>query len=187
MKKMLLLMVAGWFGFSCAAQRGNAQIGLKAGVNIANFNDDVPTTDSRIGFHAGLLIHFHVRPNLAIQPEIVYSQQGAEFGNGTQKIEYVNFPFLVQYLFNRGFRLQTGPLIGVRADAEFENNNGLETDNKKSFESTDVSWVFGFGYLSSSGLGVDARYNVGLTDISKGPGEVKNRVWQIGIFYQFKR
>jgi hypothetical protein len=168
-------------------QNRSAQLGLKAGVNIANFNDNINTKDPRIGFHGGLLVHVHVKPKLAIQPEIVYSQQGAEFSNGKQKLDYVNIPILIQYLFSNGFRLQTGPQIGILADAEFEENDGDEFDNDNGFKKTDGAWVFGLSYLSSSGLGVDARWNAGLSDITKGGADVMNRVWQIGLFYQFRR
>ena len=164
-------------------QEGDIVKGYKIGENYVIV--DNYTRDARIGFHGGLLIHVPVKPKLAIQPEIVYSQQGAEFTNGKQKLDYVNIPFLFQYLFSNGFRLQTGPQIGILANSEFKSNNGVEVDNDGSYKKTDGAWVFGFSYLSSSRLGVDARYNLGLSDITKGGSDVMNRVWQIGMFYQF--
>src|SRR5690349_13427001 len=185
MRRSILLFSFILIAFIAGAQRRAAQLGLKAGVNIANFNDDIYTRDARIGFHGGLLIHVPVKPKLAIQPEFVYSQQGAEFNNGKQKLDYLNIPFLFQFLVSNGFRLQTGPQIGVLVNSEFKSNNGVEVDNEGGFKKTDGAWVFGFSYLSSSGLGVDARYNLGISDISKGGSDVMNRVWQIGMFYQF--
>ena len=53
---------------------------------------------------------------------------------------------------------------------------------------TDLGWALGFSYLSTSGLGVDARYNIGLSEVFKGrPNDVTNRVWQFGLFYQFRK
>lgn len=177
------MLMAGFAGFS-----QSAQLGIKGGVNIADFNDEAGSTSSRTGFNAGILVHIHTKhPSLAIQPELVYSAQGAEFSSGTQKLDYVNIPVLLQYLFGSGFRLETGPQLGVLAQAEFENNNGVKVKNKNNFESTDVSWAFGLGYMAPGGFGVDARYNLGLTDVTKGNPDIKNRVWQFGIFYQFKR
>jgi hypothetical protein len=187
MRNFLLFLFAVMFINIAFSQRNSVQLGIKAGVNIADFNDDLVTQDSRIGFHGGLLVHVHVKPQLAIQPELVYSQQGAEFSTGKQKLDYLNIPFLIQYLFNGGFRLQTGPQIGVLVNSEFKDNNGVEIDNGKNFKKSDVGWVFGLGYLSPTGLGVDARYNLGLTDVTKGGADVQNRVWQFGIFYQFRR
>ena len=166
------------------AQKRTAQLGIKAGLNIADFSDDISTTDSRVGFHGGLLIHVHVQPKLAIQPEIVYSQQGAEFSGGKLKLDYVNIPVLFQYLFSNGFRLQTGPQIGILANSEYKSNNGVEIDTD-GFKKTDAAWAFGFSYVSTSGLGVDARYNLGFSDITKDNPDVMNRVWQFGMFYQF--
>jgi hypothetical protein len=71
--------------------------------------------------------------------------------------------------------------------AKFDDNNDVEYDIKNRFKQSDLGWAFGIGFLSTSGLGVDARYNLGLSDITKGRGNVKNRVWQFGLFYQFRR
>ena len=47
---------------------------------------------------------------------------------------------------------------------------------------------FGGGYLVRSGLGVDVRYNLGISNISENNDvDVKNRVWQFGLFYQFRK
>jgi hypothetical protein len=46
----------------------------------------------------------------------------------------------------------------------------------------------GIGYVEpSSGLGIDARYNIGLTDISENTAfKSTNRGFQIGLFYLFQ-
>jgi hypothetical protein len=69
-------------------------------------------------------------------------------------------------------------------------SGGTTTDVKSSYQSTDFSWAFGLGYLISSvNVGIDARYNPGLTNLEKtgtgGTGTVKNSVIQIGVFYLF--
>jgi hypothetical protein len=62
----------------------------------------------------------------------------------------------------------------------------VEYSEKNNFKQSDFSWAFGIGFISASGLGFDARYNLGLSDITKGRGNVKNQVWQLGLFYQFR-
>jgi hypothetical protein len=167
------------------------QFGIKAGVNLAKLTNSGPEVfDYRTGFHAGALAHIHITPSFAIQPELVYSLQGAKFSGGTDQFDYLNIPVLFQFLFGDGFRLQTGPQLGILTSAKFKNaSNNAETDVKKLLRGTDFSWSFGASYLSSIGLGVDARYNLGITDITlEGtPEESKNRVWQFGLFYQFMR
>lgn len=182
--KFFLVIGITCFSLSAMAQRNNVYFGIKGGLNISYYN--IKTQDSRIGFHIGGLAHIHTRNRkLGIQPEVVFSTQGAEFSSGKDKIDYINVPVLLQYLGRGGLRLETGPQVGALVSAKFEDNNGVEYNNKGSFKQSDFSWAFGMGYLSRSGLGLDARFNLGLSDISKGRGDLHNRVWQLGLFYQF--
>lgn len=163
----------------------SAQLGIKGGANFSALSANGSNSDHRTGFHAGLLAHFHVSPHFAVQPELLYSSQGAEYSDVTKtKLNYINLPVLAQYMFGTGLRLQTGPQLGLLTSAESKSGN-TETAVTNSFKKTDVSWSFGASYLTRSNIGIDARYNPGLTDISKNNSELKNRVWQAGLFYQF--
>ena len=168
----------------------NVHFGLKAGLNIASVNEkDGDNYNSKASFHVGALAHIHVTTHFAVQPEIMYSGQGGKItvaGDDYKlKLNYINVPVLAQYMTGGGFRLQTGPQIGFLTTAKVEVGSD-ETDVKDSFKSTDFSWVFGAGFITSSGFGVDARYNLGLSDISEdNSSKVKNSVFQFGVFYQF--
>jgi len=187
MNKAILFLVASLISVAGIAQRENVQLGIKGGVNLSGYNGNINSNSSRTGFHIGGLVHIHtLNPRLAIQPEIVFSTQGASFNNGTDKIDYINIPFLLQYLGRGGLRLETGPQVGALVSAKFEDNDGVEYDIKNQIKQSDLSWAFGLGFLSHTGLGIDARYNLGLSDITKGRGNVKNSVWQFGLFYQFR-
>ena len=184
MKKILLLGVVLFLVKATFAQR-SVNFGLKGGVNSANLKDDANNTNSRTAWHAGGLAHIHLSKNFAIQPEVVYSSQGAEYANDVNlKLSYVNIPVLAQYMFANGFRLQTGPQLGILAASEVKTGHA-ETDLEDGIKNLDVAWSFGTGYITKSGLGIDARYNLGLRDISDAHPDLKNRVWQVGLFYQF--
>ncbi|MDQ3848078.1 MAG: PorT family protein [Thermoproteota archaeon] len=188
MKKITLFVVTLlFFGYVVLAQQSPVQFGVKGGVNLSTLKGNMNNAaDHRTAFHAGALAHIHMSPHFALQPEVLYSAQGAEYANNRRdKINYVNVPLLGQYMFTNGLRLQTGPQIGFLTKAEAENGN-VETDFKNSVKKTDFSWSFGASYLTRTGLGIDARYNLGLLDISKNNSDLKNRVWQIGLFYQFR-
>jgi hypothetical protein len=44
----------------------------------------------------------------------------------------------------------------------------------------------GISYLGFSGFGVDARYNIGLTNVLQASSPTaKNSVFQVGVFYLF--
>lgn len=185
MKKILLIGI-----LVSAATAGFAQyppeFGLKAGVNFANLHDNsYSSTDPRTSFYLGGLMHVHLSREFALQPELMYSGQGAKYGGNVTKLNYINVPVLVQYMFGDGFRVQTGPQIGFLTNAKSK-NAGVETDISGQVKKTDVAWSFGGGYLSHAGLGVDVRYNLGLGNVSKSSSDVMNRVWQLGLFYQFR-
>ena len=160
--------------------------GLKAGVNIASANIS-PGADynSKAGLHIGGLAHIHLSKNFALQPEVVYSMQGGEREDVKWKFNYINIPLLVQYMTENGFRLQTGPQLGLLVSAKSEHGD-VEVNRKDELTSTDFSWVFGAGYLFPSGFGLDARYNLGISDVwDASTAKVKNSVFQVGVFYQF--
>ncbi|MFM9911191.1 MAG: outer membrane beta-barrel protein, partial [Chitinophagaceae bacterium] len=66
--------------------RLNAQhvnLGIKAGLNVYTINNNNDADyKSKAGFNAGLIGHIHLDKQLALQPEIVYSGQGAKYNTG---------------------------------------------------------------------------------------------------------
>jgi hypothetical protein len=182
MKKISLLALSVFFSTILLAQ-GRTDFGIKAGLNIADVSvTPSQNTDVRLGLHAGLLAHIHLAPEWALQPEIMYSAQGFEdkANNVTWKLDYINVPIMIQYMFNNGFRLQAGPQVGFLASAKANDIN-----RKSDFKNIDAGLGVGLGYLSYSGFGIDARYNIGLSNINDGGNEVRNRVFQVGLFYMF--
>ena len=174
------------------------QWGLKAGVNLANFESSIyPNSTNRTSFHAGGLAHIHLSPKFAVQPELVYSVQGfkQKISSGYEldfKADYINIPVLVQYMV-RGARIQTGPQVGFLLSAKGDYTDGTFDDVKDNMKSIDFSWSFGLGYLTVRGIGIDVRYNLGISNINDeitaagvNDLEINNRVWQLGLFYQFR-
>ena len=188
MKKLFsLLILTVYLNLVMVAQKGRAQFGIKGGVNVASLKvSDGNDYDARTGFHIGGLVHIHVDEHWAVQPELVFSTQGGKSGNTNLEFSYINIPVLLQYMTNSGFRVQTGPQLGFLVSAESEIGD-VEVDIDDNLKSIDFSWAFGAGYLFASGFGIDARFNLGISDVNdNGPVEVRNRVFQFGLFYQFK-
>lgn len=175
------------------------QFGLKAGVNLANVETKLyPGNENRVAYHAGGLAHIHLTRHLALQPEVLFSSQGfkQQISSSLElkaKFDYINIPVMFQYMY-RGFRLETGPQLGFLVNAKGDYSDGTEDDLKDYLKSTDFSWDFGASYLTPYGLGVHARYNLGISNINEKlttvgitDDEINNRVWQFGVFYQFRR
>jgi hypothetical protein len=177
--------------FTTSATAQHVNIGIKGGVNVYNINNDNNVNyDSKIGFNVGFLGHIHLAKQLAFQPELVYSAQGAKFttaGIDTKlNLGYLNVPLLIQYMFDNGFRLQAGPQIGFLLAAKAKTGD-VEIDIKDNLKKVDFALGAGIGYVHpSTGFGVDARYNVGLSNINDNT-TVKsyNRGLQVGVFYLF--
>lgn len=188
MKKISLFFCTLLFALALSAQ--NAAIGLKAGLNVANIsNNNGGQWGSKLGFNGGLLAHIHLAPSLAIQPEVVYSTQGAKYtisdGEHELSLNYINIPLQLQYMFNNGFRIQTGPQVGFLTnvkDKVGQSETGFFTS--QDFKTVDFAWSAGLSYLTYSGLGVDGRYNFGISNINNaGSNVLRNNVFQVGLFY----
>src|SRR6478752_6938197 len=120
MKKLFLFVLTVTLSTFLFAQ-GDTKFGLKGGLNIATTtNSSGGSRDNKVGFHLGGLAHIHITPQFALQPEVVYSSQGAKYtiSNGEHQLNlnYINIPVLLQYMFGNGFRLQTGPQLGFLVD-----------------------------------------------------------------------
>ena len=188
MKKISLFALSLFFTASLFAQ--DAKFGLKAGLNVSTLsNTNGSEYGSKLGFNAGALAHIHLSPSWSLQPEVLYSGQGTKYTVGTTEhtlgLGYINIPFQLQYNFNNGFRVQTGPQVGFLTNVSDKVNDaetGIFTSD--DFKSTDFSWTAGLGYLTYSGFGVDARYNFGISDINDGGlNRLRNNVFQVGLFY----
>jgi Outer membrane protein beta-barrel domain len=190
--KVSVAFIAIVLATTVSAQHVN--IGIKAGLNLYNIkNSNDVKYDMKPGLHAGLFGHIHVTKNFAVQPEVLFSAQGAKYTTGGTvtkfDLNYINVPILLQYMFDNGFRFEAGPQVGFLLSAKSDNGT-TETDVKSNLNSIDAGLALGLGYIHvPSGFGVDARYNLGLTNINDDDNsniKSSNRGFQLGVFYQFK-
>lgn len=189
--KFYLVALATTLLVTTAVNAQDINLGLKGGLNVYNINNDNNSEyDSKVGFHAGLIGHIHLTRQFAVQPELVYSVQGAKYTNAgiesKLNLGYINIPVLLQYMFDNGFRLQAGPQVGFMLNAKTEIGD-VKTDVKDNFKTVDFGLGFGAGYVTTSGFGIDARYNLGLSNINENDAtKSTNRGFQAGVFYLLK-
>lgn len=176
---------------TATAKAQNINIGIKGGLNIYNIeNSNGAKYDNQLGFNLGLIGHIHLAKKLALQPEVVYSAQGAKFttvGIETKiQLGYINVPVLFQYMFDNGFRLEAGPQVGFLVNAKTKTPN-LTVDIKNNIKKVDFGLGAGIGYVNpATNFGIDARYNLGLSDINENSSvKSTNRGFQVGVFYLF--
>ncbi len=169
----------------------HSNIGIKGGLNFYNVNtDNVSNNDVKVGFHLGLLSHFHLSQTWAVQPELVFSTQGTKYttggSNAKLNLGYINIPVIFQYMFDNGFRLQAGPQLGFLVSAKSKVNN-TDLDVKNNMEVIEFGLSVGIGYVNpGTGYGIDFRYNHGLSNINKNSNPSStNSGLQLGLFYLF--
>jgi hypothetical protein len=191
-KIKIQLMKKGLLLFVCAialASMTQAQVrfGLKAGANLASLSGDNEGLAMKIGFNAGAVAKISVSEAFSVQPELVFSAQGAKAdeGDGKLNLTYINLPILAQYNTS-GFVIETGPQFGFLMAAK-QKVGDASVDIKDMLKGLDLGWAIGFGYQTQSGFGVNARYNLGFSNIIDSEddedGKLKNSVIQIGVFY----
>ena len=208
MKKNMFLMIILMFVFSFAeAQIVN--VGIKAGPNNSKIigtdayelvsESSVPISGI-FSFHAGLFAVVKINDKFAIQPEVLYSEQGFvykknyTFNDETKekkldvKMDYINIPIMVKYYPFEQFFLDFGPQIGFLIDVEQESLSGtsvVKSDVKHEYEDTDTGFNFGLGYEGDK-FTIYGRYTLGLKDIHKTiDADNKNSVIQFGVGYKF--
>lgn len=175
----------------CAAALmvGQAQVkfGVKSGFNFANLvGPDVNNNSMKLSFYAGGFANIPLIDNFSVQPELVFSRQGAKFedpGDDTKvRLNYLNIPVLAQYNDPSGFYAETGPQFGFLINAKVK-DDGNVYGVSSSYKSFDLSWGFGAGFRFTQQASAGIRWNLGMTDVSDYPGTMRNSVLQLGVAY----
>ncbi|GAO44353.1 porin family protein [Flavihumibacter petaseus] len=189
MKKFLMIAAATAITQFAAAQ---VQFGVKGGLNITSFvGESSYNVESKAGLHVGGLARIAVTDAFRIQPEIVFSTQGARTEREIDgyKIRYatnfINVPVMVQYHFPQRFYAETGPQLGFLVSAK-QKYDGDAHDFSDDAKKVDFSWGFGLGFHLLPELGINARYNLGISRLDEdGDSKLHQSVFQLGVLYLF--
>ncbi len=188
------------------------RFGIKAGANISRFHvsDDeypsgtsAPESNSKTSIYGGLFLNIPMGANFRFQPELLINNMGSKINETVsnkeysyeEDLHYISIPLMFQLQKSSGFFIEAGPQLSFLTKARTQGTTSIST-----VENTDINFkrddfdfglAAGLGYVTRVGLGFNARYNFGLTNIidegESDPmiGELKNRWLQIGLSYQF--
>jgi opacity protein-like surface antigen len=208
MKKLVIIAAIAVFGIT-SANAQEVRIGAKGGVNLATLGGDVENADHRTAFHLGGLVEIPLSERFAIQPEILYSAQGAEYEDSgsfagvpydytvTTKLDYIQVPVMAKVYLVEGLALEAGPQVAFLVNDKYEYDGDLgpfgdsgEGDlNENDLSSIDVSIGAGASYRLPMGLFFGARYNFGLGNVNDGADKddykIHNNVLQVSVGYSF--
>lgn len=200
MKKLALLLVC------LFAMNANAQVtiepGVRAGLNISTFtNTDL---GSRSDFYVGGLLGIKLAKFYTLQPEIIYSRQGAKgtffrddyYGgdviasNENYEIQYLSLALINKFKIVQGFHAVVGPNLDFRTGDNF-------SQYTERVEDFDIGLILGLGYTLPKGLTVEARIKMGFVDIfgnqfdeydyydDRNNDLITNSTIQLGLAYTF--
>jgi hypothetical protein len=173
--------------------------GIKVGLNFASIGGEGSGgTSSTTQYCAGVFFEIQLAGVIAIEPEVLYSVKGFSISSAllvpgasvTQTLSYIDIPVLLKINLPTpgvSFGFYAGPSIGLLVGAKLKGEAPgvptAEVDNKDVWASTDAGLVIGTGIkipLGLASLTLDARYNMGLSQIDKdGLSKSYNRVFSI--------
>lgn len=164
--------------------------GVKAGLNLANqtFSGNGYTTSPSFlpGLHAGVYLTAMLSEHFGLQPELLYSGQGAKSGSEKLKMNYINVPVLLRYNVNSIVSFHAGPQFGFLASAK-DKVGSNSMDVKDQFKSTDLSVAAGVGIDLPVKLNFNFRFIKGLSDINdidNSSIKMKNYTLQLSVGYK---
>lgn len=191
MKKLFIIAIA-LLGIIMTTKAQGTQFGFKGGLNVASLTGDVSEDfKSRTSFHFGIVTEIEISEGFTIQPELLYSAQGAKdkVNDEALKIDYLNMPVMGKYYVTEFLNVEVGPQIGFLLSAKSEIDGADNEDIKNSIKDIDFGLNFGIGYKLNGGLNFGARYNLGLSnmddEVKSDEFKVHNGVFQISMGYYF--
>jgi hypothetical protein len=162
----------------CGVADANAQFGIKGGLNFANLKGDADENFNVLtNFHIGGLYEARIFDHVYVQPELLYSVQGAKVSDEEVKLNYFTVPVLLKIYLNGNFNIQVGPQVSMLLS---------ESDNFRPYQSEtfDFGFTGGLEFFITDGFFIQARYYAGSNEIS-GNTDLKNRVVSASLGFVF--
>ncbi len=168
-------------------------IGPKAGVAFSVLDGQINTqTFYKTGFSGGFMLRIRHEKGIAIQPELMYTQQGTGSGlsRGSTRPDYkvnlgcLNLPIMVKVYIGKMVNLQLGPQVGLIVSARQVGQIGTTTGGTAVTVDRDVladyyplnfAVIGGVGIDLPNGLVASARLDYGLSDIGNNADDQKLR------------
>ena len=188
----IILLITSTLLTQAQDRKNKATVGIKGGYNVSSVSFNGTSETERLhGFHIGIYGESYLGKYVALQPEILYSQQGYKIvddsGTYTQELDYINIPLMLKLYPVKSFFLEAGPQIGFSISHKETFDSGFVLyDTSEEFEPNNLDWGVnvGAGFKSDSGISIGARYHLGQSDIYD-EDKPKNRVWQVYVGFDF--
>lgn len=181
------------------------QFGILGGANFAGITGDDADDDTQntTGLMAGVFARMGLGEIITFQPEVQFSQKGAEsegtLGDTFVKLQYIDVPLFLSFGFPNSFHAMVGPNFAfeIGCDIEFDPKTaGEEVSSDCDDDDDDFETRKDFVAGATAGVGIDfplgginlfidGRFNMDLESFHDNPDEdeddldFKNRVIQL--------
>ncbi|MFI0490968.1 porin family protein [Flavobacterium sp.] len=156
-------------------------LGIKAGLNYADLTGTNVQTNAITSYHAGLVAEIKLLDKFSIQPELLYSTQGATYktvlGDVKNELGYIAIPVMAKIYLNNTISLELGP----QASFLLSQKNNFDANNSNTFDFTVAA---GLGIKVTKSIFIQGRYGLGLTEVSSS-AQTKNSVVQVSAGLMF--
>ena len=194
MKKLFVLIAA---AIVCMSAMAQVQFGAKVGVDATNFwGKDIPH-GMQLNYQAGLVMEYKFSPKFAIAPEAVFAAQGGKFDaadyfdgpnsgkDATYHTNYINVPVMLKFYTAPNFSIDFGPQVGFNVYSKYTIEDMKAVDLKDGTKGVDFGVGLGGTYNLTDKAFVQARYNMGLTNVFEGDADCKNGNIQLAFGMKF--
>lgn len=186
MKKVLMMLVMTTMATAAFSQ--TVSLGPKVGLNISNYTGGDFESNALVGFHLGGILNLGIGRSFSLQPEVLFSTQGAKIVTNSQKKDfkttYVAIPVMAKFRSAVGLYFEIGPQVSFRTSEDIPD----QTIDQFS-KNLDLAVGVGVGYQAGFGLGLGARYLAGISKVgdfnqtAAANPDFKNSVVQISLFF----
>ena len=161
------------------ANAQDIKYGVKGGLNSFTVTS-ATGAKSKIAFQLGGFAEFKVSEKFTVQPELMYTAQGAKDAYASLNLNYINIPVIAKYFVTEDISIQAGPQIGFLMSAKYDG-----VDVKDSFKSMDYGLNIGAGYNLNENMTLDLRYYIGLAQIQKELATGESASHNAGLLFSF--
>lgn len=198
MKKLATLLVALVASVSTFAQVEKGTFSIKPMVGLdASTITNTYDTDYKLGFTGGVEFGYQLSNRVGLSVGALYAMQGLEGkksnNDKTFNIHSLNIPVLANVYLWKGLAVKAGVQPEILLAGKMSTNAG-DIDMKPMMNSVNLSIPVGVSYDFDCGLSLDARYNIGVTNIFNDKAVMngyrassgKSEMFMLTVGYKFK-
>ena len=196
MKKLLLLAIVllSSAGIMAQEREGTLTVQPRVGMNLSSMTD---YNKMKFGYAFGMEMEYQITDIFSLSAALMYSDQGAKGDEtGTDEIldiDFVNVPIMLNCYVVPGLAVKAGvqPAFRTKTTVKYDGMKmdvdwllkqyGTDTEMNKFMLSVPVGLSYEYNHFV-----LDARYNIGVTDLFKGEGIMRNNVIQLTLGYKFE-